>query len=44
MAKSKIGRAKEKIEDAFVDQFLTREGESAQGAKERLRQSGRPQV
>lgn len=27
-----------KVEDAFVDQYLTKEGESVQEAKERLRE------
>ena len=31
-----------KIEDAFVDRYLTKDGESVSQAKERLRQEHRP--
>ena len=36
MAKSKLVKANEKIADKFADNFLTKEGESAADARERL--------
>lgn len=37
MAKSKLVKTNEKIADAFVDRYLTKEGESVAEAKARLK-------